>query len=64
MRTARELQVEAWSAIVDRLGLADAFRYRVIAESGAGDYAAERERLFKDMSLDDWVDEMRADPGD
>jgi len=29
-------------------------------EPGAGDYAAERDTLFADMSLDDWVATIRA----
>ncbi len=65
MKTTAELQREAWNAILDRLGIADAFRYRVISESGRGDYASERERLFAGVSLDDWVEQIRGadEPG-
>ncbi|HEY3358245.1 MAG TPA: DUF433 domain-containing protein [Polyangia bacterium] len=59
MRNARELQTAAWEALVKGLGLADALRYRVLFEPGHGDYAAEREALFRDMSLDDWVEAVR-----
>ncbi len=63
MRTTAELQRDAWEALVDRLGLAEAVRYRVVTESGTGDYARERERLFADTSLDDWLHLCRATDG-
>lgn len=59
MRSAADLQVEAWRAILRALGPADALRYRALFEPGRGDYAAEREELFGSMTLDDWIREAR-----
>ncbi len=59
MRNAGELQADAWVALVAGLGVADAVRYRVLFEPGRGDYAAEREVLFRDVTLDDWVRAIR-----
>jgi len=55
-----ELHAEAWKALVKGLGAADALRYQILFEPGAGDYAAERDALFPEMSLDDWVATIRA----
>jgi hypothetical protein len=59
MRNARELQRDAWDALVKGLGLADALRYRELFEPGHGDYAAERDELFRDVGVDDWVAAVR-----
>ena len=61
MRTTAELRHDAWEALVDRLGIADALRYRALSDSGSGDYARERERLFAHLSLDDWLELVRAE---
>jgi hypothetical protein len=62
MRNAAQLQLDAWEALVRGLGLADALRYRALFEPPAGDYAAEREELFRDMTLQDWVAAIRGTP--
>lgn len=63
MRTTAELQRDAWEALIDRLGLSEAVRYRVVTESGTGDYARERDRLFADLTLDDWLQLCRTKDG-
>ena len=55
MKNAATLQAEAWKVLVRGLGAADALRYRILFESGGGDYSAEREALFGRMTLDDWI---------
>jgi hypothetical protein len=59
MKDAATLRADAWDAIVKGLGMADALRYRILFESGTGDYAAEREVLFAGMNIDDWVKAAR-----
>lgn len=59
MKTAAVLQFEAWKVLVRGLGMADALRYRILFESGGGDYSSEREVLFGHMTLDDWVEDIR-----
>lgn len=55
MRSAAELQRDAWEAIIDRLGIADALRYRALSGAGTGDDARERDRMFAGMSIDAWI---------
>jgi hypothetical protein len=59
MRNANELRVAAWEALVRALGPGDAIRYRALYEPGSGDYASERDALFRNVSLDDWVEAAR-----
>lgn len=60
MKTVVELHADAWEALVKGLGVADALRYRILFEPGAGDYAAERDSLFQGMNLDAWVALIRS----
>lgn len=53
MRTARQLETDAWKAIVNELGIADALRYRVLIDPRQGDYAREREAIFTGTTFDD-----------
>ena len=59
MKNVMELQRAAWEALVRALGVADAWRYHLLFEPGQGDDAAEREQLFGQTTLDDWVRESR-----
>ena len=59
MRTAAELQHQGWEALVEKLGLADAVRYRVLFQPGTGDYAEERRKLFGQMAMDNWIAELQ-----
>ncbi len=59
MRNAQELRLAAWEALVKALGPADAIRYRALYEPGTGDYASERDALFRHVSLDDWIEAAR-----
>ena len=60
MRTATELQELAWRALVKELGLADALRYRILFQPGKGDYCRERQALFSGMSMERWIEDLRA----
>jgi len=60
MRTALELLDAGWKALVKELGLADALRYKTLFQPGRGDYAAEREGLFGQMTFEDWERELSA----
>jgi hypothetical protein len=59
MKTAGELQALAWRVLVKELGLVDALRYRILFEPGFGDYTQERGELFRGITLDQWLDELR-----
>lgn len=60
MRSVQELLTDGWKALVGGLGLADAVRYKALFQPGAGDYARERDELFRSMSIDDWQRELSA----
>ena len=60
MRNAIQLQADAWTALVTGLGMADALRYRILCEDQRGDYVHERDALFKDVTLDEWVSAAKA----
>lgn len=63
MRTIAQLQADAWDAIVRALGIVDALRYKVLFEPGRADYSKERQELFGDRTLDDWVQEVKGQSG-
>ncbi|MBM4395211.1 MAG: hypothetical protein FJ087_05930 [Deltaproteobacteria bacterium] len=61
MRSAAKLQADAWDAIVNALGMADALRYRILFQPGNGDYARERDSLFASRDIEDWIRAVRAE---
>lgn len=66
MRNAAQLQADAWAFLVKGLGPGDALRYRILFETGQGDYAREREEILDHMSLADWradIERWRAAAG-
>ena len=66
MRNAAQLQADAWASLVKGLGPGDALRYRILFETGRGDYAREREEILGEMSLADWradIERWRATAG-
>lgn len=59
MRTTMELLADGWKALVKELGLADALRYKVLFQPGAGEYAKERRELFGHRTMEDWERDLR-----
>jgi hypothetical protein len=47
-----EIRMEGWKALTERLGPAGAMRFMMQYDPGHGDYSAERQDLFADLSLD------------
>jgi hypothetical protein len=48
-----ELRREGIRALLDRLGPADTIRFLQQYDLGEGDYTQERDRLIKDLTLDE-----------
>ena len=59
MRTTQQLLSDGWRALTKGLGLADALRYRILFQPGAGDYTRERKALFRGKSLDEIAEALR-----
>lgn len=57
-----ELRREGWKALTERLGISGAMRFLMQYDPGRGDYTEERRVLFRDLSLDDVLAEIRERP--
>lgn len=57
-RHAAQLPVDGFAAIVQKLGMADAFRYVQLYHQGAGDYTRERHEWLSNVSHDQIADLM------
>ena len=55
-----ELRREGWKALTERLGIAGAMRFLMQYDPGHGDYTEERRGLFRDLSLEQALTEIRA----
>ena len=59
-RPLSEINDQAIRLLVREMGPADAARFINQFTTGYGDYTKERKELFKDLTLDDVVREIRA----
>lgn len=50
----------ATAALVREIGVVDTIRFLNQFRAGSGDYTAEREDLFRGMSVEDVIDDIRA----
>lgn len=55
-----ELNRRATDALVREVGIVNTLRFLNQFRAGSGDYTAEREQLFKGMSVKDIVGEIKA----
>lgn len=55
-----EVNQRANDALVGELGVADTIRFLNQFRAGDGDYTAERDRLFQNISVKDIASEIRA----
>jgi len=55
-----EIRAEGWKALTEALGIAGAIRFLMQYDPGHGDYTEERRQLFRDLSLDEALAEIRA----
>ncbi|MBM4055552.1 MAG: hypothetical protein FJ264_12990 [Planctomycetes bacterium] len=54
-----EIKTMGWKALVKELGYSWATKFMLLYEKREGDYTKLRKELFKDITIDDIVSEMR-----
>ena len=59
-RPLSEINEQAIRLLVRELGAADAARFISQFTTGYGDYTKERKQLFKDLTIEDVVQEIRS----
>lgn len=57
--TIPEIKVKGWEALVRELGHSGATKFILLYESGEGYYTKERKELFKDISIEEIVKEIK-----
>ncbi|MDO8141422.1 MAG: hypothetical protein Q6358_07970 [Candidatus Brocadiales bacterium] len=57
--TFAEIKTIGWKALVKELGYSGATKFMLLYEKGEGDYTKERKELFKDVTIDDIVREVK-----
>ncbi len=57
--TFAEIKTMGWRALVKELGYSGATKFILLYEKGEGDYTKERKELFKDITIDDIVREIK-----
>lgn len=57
--TFAEIKTIGWRALVKELGYSDATKFILLYEKGEGDYTKERKELFKDITIEDIVREIK-----
>lgn len=50
----------ATAALIREIGVVDTIRFLNQFRTGSGDYTAERKELFRDMSVKDVIDDIKA----
>lgn len=59
LKTIDALMVEGWEALVKNLGPAEATRYLLQFQAGAGDYTKSRHDLFENVSAAEIIHDIR-----
>ena len=57
--TLAEIKTKGWVALVKELGYSGATKFILLYETGEGDYVKERREIFKDITIDDIIKEMK-----
>lgn len=57
--TFAEIKTLGWRALVKELGYSGATKFILLYEKGEGDYTKERKELFKDITIEDIVREIK-----
>lgn len=60
-RPLAEVTHVAIQELVDKMGVVDTIRFLNQFNTGFGDYTKERDRLFKDLTLDELLEAMAAE---
>ena len=54
-----EIKRKGWNALVKELGYAGATKFILLYEPGEGDYTEERKKLFKDVTIEEILKEIK-----
>ena len=54
-----EIKRKGWNALVKELGYAGATKFILLYEPGEGDYTKERKELFKDITIEEILKEIK-----
>ncbi|MDP3112385.1 MAG: hypothetical protein Q8M71_09825 [Thermodesulfovibrionales bacterium] len=57
--TFAEIKTKGWMALVKELGHSGATKFVLLYETGEGDYTKERKELFKDITIEDIMKEIK-----
>ncbi|BBO16848.1 conserved hypothetical protein [Candidatus Brocadia pituitae] len=57
--TFAEIKTMRWKALVKELGYTGATKFILLYEKGEGDYTKERKELFKDVTIEDIIREIK-----
>lgn len=57
--TFAEIKTMGWRALVKELGYSGATKFILLYEKGEGDYTKERKELFKNITIEDIVREIK-----
>ncbi|MFH1702887.1 MAG: hypothetical protein ABIB41_05580 [Nitrospirota bacterium] len=54
-----EIKTKGWMALVKELGHSGATKFILLYEPGEGDYTKERKELFRDVTIEEIIREIR-----
>lgn len=54
-----EIRTKGWDALMKELGPAGATKFILIYEPGMGNYTEERKKIFKDIKIEDILQEIK-----
>ncbi len=57
--TFAEIKNKGWDALVKELGYSGATKFILLYESGKGNYTRERKELFKDITVEEIITEVK-----
>ena len=57
--TLAEIKSKGWMALVKELGYSGATKFILLYETGEGEYAKERKEIFRDITIEEMMKEIR-----
>ncbi len=57
--TLAEIKTKGWDALVKELGYSGATKFILLYETGEGDYTKKRKELFKDITIEEIIKEIK-----
>lgn len=57
--TLAEIKTRGWNALVKELGYSGATKFILLYETGEGDYTSMRKELFKDITIEEIIKEIK-----